>query len=181
MTTTSILSYLAVACSVLVAAQLIAAQTNSYEQTQAQGATAATTMKSTASEALAKIASAANGLSKNDAIVSDATSKIEAAEKDGQAAIDSAVATAKAAYEAAGKPRLSRPTQPLPTEFNCPFCNAEKVCEVKIDKVRRVGTISCRKCLEDFTTPTHHLSEPIDVYSDWIDACEQFNKENSQH
>ncbi|KAI1702522.1 transcription elongation factor elf1 like domain-containing protein [Ditylenchus destructor] len=78
------------------------------------------------------------------------------------------------------KPRVSQAIQPLPTEFNCPFCNAEKVCEVKIDKVRRLGTVSCRKCHETFTTSIHRLSEPVDVYSDWIDACEQYNKENKR-
>ncbi|KAI1702521.1 hypothetical protein DdX_15420 [Ditylenchus destructor] len=102
MTTTSVLSYLAVACSVLVAVQLIAAQSSSYESTQALGNNAATTMKKKASDSLSKISSEAAGLSKNDAIVNDATSKIEAAEKDGQAAIDSAVATAKSDYEQAG-------------------------------------------------------------------------------
>ncbi|KAI1706701.1 hypothetical protein DdX_12912 [Ditylenchus destructor] len=102
MTTTSVLSYLAVACSVLVTAQLIAAQASSYEQTQALGNKAATTMKNTVSQSLSQISAAAAGLAKNDAIVSDATSRIEAAEKDGKAAIDSAVATAKTDYVKAG-------------------------------------------------------------------------------
>ncbi|CAJ0581506.1 unnamed protein product, partial [Mesorhabditis spiculigera] len=66
---------------------------------------------------------------------------------------------------------------PLETQFNCPFCNHEKVCEVKMDRERNVGLVKCRVCLEDFQTKINYLSEAIDVYSDWIDACEKANAE----
>ncbi|PAV61660.1 hypothetical protein WR25_00678 isoform A [Diploscapter pachys] len=62
---------------------------------------------------------------------------------------------------------------PLDTQFDCPFCNHERVCEVKMDRDKNIGFISCRVCSEDFQTSIHELSEPIDVYSEWIDACEQ--------
>lgn len=64
---------------------------------------------------------------------------------------------------------------PLDTLFNCPFCNHEKSCEVKMDRAKNVARIACRICSEEFTTTVNYLSEPIDVYSDWIDACEQAN------
>ncbi|XP_047122331.1 transcription elongation factor 1 homolog [Hydra vulgaris] len=63
----------------------------------------------------------------------------------------------------------------LENQFNCPFCNHEKSCDVKMDKQRNVGHISCRVCLEDFQTPITYLSEPVDVFGDWIDACEEAN------
>ncbi|CAG2101809.1 unnamed protein product [Medioppia subpectinata] len=66
--------------------------------------------------------------------------------------------------------------QPLDTLFNCPFCNHEKSCEVKMDRTRNSGRISCRICLEDFQSTINYLSEPIDVYSEWIDACESANQ-----
>lgn len=44
------------------------------------------------------------------------------------------------------------------------------------DRERSVGFISCRVCLEDFQSKINYLSEAVDVYSDWIDACEQANK-----
>ncbi|OQR68393.1 transcription elongation factor 1-like [Tropilaelaps mercedesae] len=65
--------------------------------------------------------------------------------------------------------------EPLDTLFNCPFCNHERCCEVKMDRVRNTGRISCRVCLEDFQTQITYLSEAIDVYGDWIDACETAN------
>ncbi|XP_022313847.2 transcription elongation factor 1 homolog isoform X1 [Crassostrea virginica] len=65
--------------------------------------------------------------------------------------------------------------QALDTMFNCPFCNHEKSCEVKMDRERNTGFITCTVCLEDYQTSINYLSEPIDVYSDWIDACETAN------
>jgi len=73
-------------------------------------------------------------------------------------------------------PTKAKAVQPLDTQFNCPFCNHERSCEVKLDRERNVGFISCRVCLEDFQTSINYLSEAIDVYSDWIDACEQANQ-----
>jgi len=65
--------------------------------------------------------------------------------------------------------------EPLDLQFNCPFCNHEKSCEVKMDRTRNTGRITCRICLEDFQSTINYLSEPIDVYSEWIDACENVN------
>lgn len=72
-------------------------------------------------------------------------------------------------------PVSRKPTSPLDTMFNCPFCNHEKSCEVKMDRTKNIAKIACRICNEEFTTTVTYLSEPIDVYSDWIDACEQAN------
>ncbi|XP_061741548.1 uncharacterized protein LOC133541861 [Nerophis ophidion] len=56
------------------------------------------------------------------------------------------------------------------TQFTCPFCNHEKSCDVKMDRTQNVGIISCSVCFEEFLTPITYLSEPSDVYSDWIAA-----------
>ncbi|XP_019645798.1 PREDICTED: transcription elongation factor 1 homolog isoform X2 [Branchiostoma belcheri] len=74
------------------------------------------------------------------------------------------------------KPEAKKRQDPLETQFTCPFCNHEKACEVKMDRTRNVGTVTCRVCLEDFQTPINYLSEAVDVYSDWIDACESANQ-----
>ncbi|KAI4483353.1 hypothetical protein M0802_013482 [Mischocyttarus mexicanus] len=44
-----------------------------------------------------------------------------------------------------------------------------------MDKSRSTARITCRVCLEDFQTTINLLSEPLDVYNDWIDACESAN------
>jgi len=72
-------------------------------------------------------------------------------------------------------PPKRRAIQPLDQMFNCPFCNHEKSCEVKMDKSRNSALISCRVCSERFQTTINFLSEPIDVYNEWIDACETNN------
>lgn len=72
-------------------------------------------------------------------------------------------------------PPKRKAIEKLPTMFNCPFCNHERSCEVKLDHDRKTGLISCTVCLEDFQTSINYLSEAIDVYSEWIDACESAN------
>ncbi len=63
------------------------------------------------------------------------------------------------------------------------------------DRKANVGTIECRMCQETYSTATHcknsfsyfvilflssiylDLTEPIDVYNSWIDACEEQNRD----
>ncbi|KAL4657978.1 hypothetical protein GN956_G1829 [Arapaima gigas] len=73
-------------------------------------------------------------------------------------------------------PPKKKMTGNLDTQFTCPFCNHEKSCDVKMERSRNTGIISCTVCLEEFQTPITYLSEPVDVYSDWIDACEAANQ-----
>jgi len=79
------------------------------------------------------------------------------------------------------KPAPKRRQDPLEQQFNCPFCNHERSCDVKMDRVRNCAYISCRVCLEEFQTTITYLSEPVDVYSDWIDACETANQWRTSH
>lgn len=72
-------------------------------------------------------------------------------------------------------PPKRKAIEPLDLQFNCPFCNHEKSCEVKMDKGRNTAKITCRVCLEDYQATINFLSEPVDVYNDWIDACESAN------
>ena len=72
-------------------------------------------------------------------------------------------------------PPKNRAIEALDTMFTCPFCNHEKSCEVKMDKSKNAARIQCTICLEDFQATINFLSEPIDVYNEWIDACEAVN------
>ena len=47
-----------------------------------------------------------------------------------------------------------------------------------MDKTKNAAKIQCTVCLEDFQATINFLSEAIDVYNEWIDACEAAN--NSQ-
>ncbi|PIA92406.1 Transcription elongation factor 1 [Cercospora beticola] len=66
--------------------------------------------------------------------------------------------------------------EPLATQFKCVFCNHESSVTVKIDKKLGLGNLSCKSCGQGFQTSTTYLSSPVDVYSDWIDACEAVAK-----
>ena len=34
------------------------------------------------------------------------------------------------------------------------------------------GSLACRMCSASYSMPIHHLHEPIDVFSEWLDDCE---------
>ncbi|KAL6839568.1 hypothetical protein ACP4OV_030507 [Aristida adscensionis] len=67
----------------------------------------------------------------------------------------------------------------LNTAFDCPFCNHTGSVECSIDLKGGVAVASCGVCKEEYGTSAHPLTEPIDVYSDWIDACERANEEEA--
>ncbi|OMJ07119.1 Transcription elongation factor 1-like protein [Smittium culicis] len=55
---------------------------------------------------------------------------------------------------------VKRAKPKLDTTFDCLFCNHEKSVTVQMSKEHKIGNLS-------------YLSGPIDVYSEWIDACEE--------
>jgi transcription elongation factor Elf1 len=63
-----------------------------------------------------------------------------------------------------------RPT--LAKRFKCPFCANEEVVECKMDFKALVGSLNCRLCAASYQMRIHHLHEPIDVFSEWLDDCE---------
>ncbi|KAJ3227986.1 hypothetical protein HK099_007855 [Clydaea vesicula] len=46
------------------------------------------------------------------------------------------------------------------------------------DKDTKIGHLLCKACGITFQTVTNVLTEPVDVYSDWIDACNALDKKN---
>ena len=92
--------------------------------------------------------------------------------------------------------------EPLPTNFPCLFCNHEKSVSAKLDKKAGIGELCCKVCGQQFQTGINckcqgeiipqdtsrssesrltmsatDLSAAVDVYSDWIDACDSVAKE----
>ncbi|KAH8683093.1 transcription elongation factor Elf1 like-domain-containing protein [Tricladium varicosporioides] len=68
--------------------------------------------------------------------------------------------------------------EPLATTFPCLFCNHEKSVIVKLDKKAGVGQLSCKVCNQTFQCAVNYLSAAVDVYSDWVDACDAVAKAN---
>ncbi|KAJ5610068.1 hypothetical protein N7510_006787, partial [Penicillium lagena] len=69
--------------------------------------------------------------------------------------------------------------EPLPTTFSCLFCNHENSVVVKLDKKLGLGDLSCKVCGQKFQTGINYLSAPVDVYSDWVDACDAVAKDTA--
>eukprot|EP00978_Attheya_sp_CCMP212_P027399 scaffold91721_cov36-Attheya_sp.AAC.1 len=70
-----------------------------------------------------------------------------------------------------------RPT--LAKRFKCPFCANEDVVECKMNFRQGTGSLACRLCGATYQMPIHHLHEPVDVFSEWLDDCEAAERANS--
>nr|TKW20079.1 hypothetical protein SEVIR_4G061600v2 [Setaria viridis]TKW20080.1 hypothetical protein SEVIR_4G061600v2 [Setaria viridis] len=64
----------------------------------------------------------------------------------------------------------------LDTLFTCPFCGYPDAIGCHIDLKDRIAKASCRIYSESYFTSAHALTAPVDVYCEWIDACELANK-----
>ncbi|KAF3986519.1 hypothetical protein FT663_03782 [Candidozyma haemuli var. vulneris] len=78
--------------------------------------------------------------------------------------------------KAAAKPQKKIKVK-LDTTFRCLFCNHEKSVICTLDKKNGVGDLACKICGQSFQTAINSLSQPVDIYSDWIDACEDLAEE----
>lgn len=78
--------------------------------------------------------------------------------------------------KAAAKP-VKKVKQKLDTTFRCLFCNHEKSVICTLDKRNSIGDLHCKICGQTFQTAINSLSQPVDIYSDWIDACEDLAEE----
>jgi len=79
--------------------------------------------------------------------------------------------------KAAKKPQGPKRNEPLATTFACLFCNHEKSVTVKLDRKAGTGTLSCKVCAQSFQCQVNYLSAAVDVYSEWVDACDAVAKE----
>ncbi|KAG8954599.1 hypothetical protein FRC04_011032 [Tulasnella sp. 424] len=95
------------------------------------------------------------------------------------------------------KPQGPKKRAVLDTTFTCLYCHHENAITCKLDKKESVGHLNCKICGQasigasnalyivspaaggdlsergTLTTLIPDLSEPIDVYSEWIDAAEE--------
>lgn len=57
----------------------------------------------------------------------------------------------------------------VPKVFKCLFCNHEEAVVCQLDFNAMTGDLACRICDAKYQTSINNLTEPIDVFSDWID------------
>ena len=73
--------------------------------------------------------------------------------------------------KAKGPPKKKRAT--VPRTFKCPFCSNDGACEVKLNRAAETGDIACRVCGEAFRCRVTYLSDPVDVFCEWVDELEK--------
>ncbi|KIY70943.1 Elf1-domain-containing protein, partial [Cylindrobasidium torrendii FP15055 ss-10] len=66
----------------------------------------------------------------------------------------------------------SRQKQSLSTQFTCIFCHHDQSVSVRVDKKEGVAHLICKVCDQRFQGKVNHLTEPVDIYSEWIDAAD---------
>ena len=71
----------------------------------------------------------------------------------------------KSAKKVYKKPKLK-----VATIFNCPVCDHPKTVECKMDRKKKTATLECRVCNVGFDMAINHLSDPVDVFHEWIDT-----------
>jgi len=65
--------------------------------------------------------------------------------------------------------------------FKCLFCATENSVDAKLDHKTGIGTLKCRVCNDGrYSGRIHALTEPIDLFSEWLDEVHQLNEEQ-QH
>ena len=74
------------------------------------------------------------------------------------------------------KPAGKKARPKLETAFNCPFCNSSSTVTATLDRDTKHGGVSCSVCGASFETAINPLTEAVDVYSAWIDECEEANQ-----
>ena len=67
------------------------------------------------------------------------------------------------------KPPPKKAKPKVATVFDCPFCGKTDACGVTMDFDHKVGSIACDSCGARHESRIHRLTEPIDVYAEWID------------
>ncbi len=68
-----------------------------------------------------------------------------------------------------------RQIRTTPTIFGCPKCGRSAV-RVELDYKVGQGLVFCGNCECQATIPITSITEPVDVYGDWVDIVSQERK-----
>eukprot|EP00936_MAST-01D_sp_MAST-1D-sp1_P002838 g2838.t1 len=58
------------------------------------------------------------------------------------------------------------------TVFKCLYCGHEKCVECNLELGKGIGSLKCRVCGASFQMRINYLTEPVDVFCEWLDAHE---------
>ncbi len=80
----------------------------------------------------------------------------------------------------AAKKIVQKKKHVVPTSFKCLFCNSEGSVTCKLNFTTMVGQLKCRICDTSFETQINSLTDPIDVFSEWLDEAEELQEQENK-
>mmetsp|Transcript_22607 Transcript_22607/g.37736 ORF Transcript_22607/g.37736 Transcript_22607/m.37736 type:complete len:127 (+) Transcript_22607:54-434(+) len=65
--------------------------------------------------------------------------------------------------------------------FKCIFCNHEKSVQCSIDHKSMTGMLECGICGAKYQTHIHTLTEPIDIFTEWLDETAELQEKTAEN
>lgn len=78
----------------------------------------------------------------------------------------------------AAKKAIKKKRATVAKVFKCLRCNSDDTVTCSMDFGSMTGNLICRICDVKFSCTINSLSEPIDVFSEWIDQAEELKQES---
>lgn len=75
--------------------------------------------------------------------------------------------------------KKKRPT--VAKVFKCLFCNHEGAVQCSIDTRSMTGKLECSVCEAKFQTQINTLTEPIDIFTEWLDETSDMQNEAAKN
>jgi transcription elongation factor Elf1 len=65
--------------------------------------------------------------------------------------------------------------------FKCLFCNHDGAVQCQIDNRSMTGKLECTVCGAQFQTQTNTLTEPIDIFTEWLDETAEMQEQAAKN
>ena len=70
----------------------------------------------------------------------------------------------------AAKPVTKKRVMTVAKTFKCLFCNHDEAVSCNLNFKSMTGELVCRICDAKYQTSINNLTDPIDVFSEWLDT-----------
>ena len=81
----------------------------------------------------------------------------------------------------AAKKVVKKKRQTVAKVFKCLFCNHDNAVQCSIDIRSMTGKLECSICNAKFQTQINTLTEPIDIFTEWLDETSDLQAEAAKN